>query len=180
MTEPRVSELQATESLSTSPPVRKTPWAWTIATFFGAGYWKHGPGTAGSVAAAAIWLLTGYIGSGRLSLAALSCLTAGAGLALLLIGIPASTIVARESGRKDPPFVVADEAVGQWITLVLCPSAIRYAVFGLVLFRLFDIWKPFPIRSIERLPEGWGIMFDDVAAGIYAWVGVQLIRHWLQ
>jgi phosphatidylglycerophosphatase A len=157
-----------------------TRWAWTVATFFGAGYWRRGPGTAGSVAAAALWLLAGYLAADRLSIAGVGWLTAAAAALLLAVGIPASTKVARESGRKDPQFVVADEAVGQWIALLGCPSKLRYAVSALVLFRLFDIWKPFPIRKIERLPGGWGIMLDDVAAGMYAWVCVQVLRHWIQ
>jgi phosphatidylglycerophosphatase A len=180
MTEPAPAAPRTTEAKGIEPPTAKTPWAWTVATFFGAGYWRRGPGTAGSVAAAGIWLLVGYLGSGRMSSGDLAWLTAAAALALLAVGIPASTVVARQSGRKDPQFVVADEAVGQWITLIACPSAIRYAVLGLLLFRVFDIWKPFPIRRIERLTEGWGIMLDDVGAGIYAWICLQLVRHWLQ
>ena len=61
-----------------------------------------------------------------------------------------------------------------------CPRQWEYALIGLVLFRLFDITKPPPIRRIEFLPEGWGIMLDDVAAGIYALICLQLIHHWLR
>jgi phosphatidylglycerophosphatase A len=63
---------------------------------------------------------------------------------------------------------VIDEVAGQWITLLGSPFGWRSALLALLLFRLFDITKPFPVRRLERLPEGWGIVFDDVAAGLYA------------
>ncbi len=107
-------------------------------------------------------------------------ITATAALLLLALAIPAATIVARETGRKDPQIVVADEVVGQWITLIAAPASWKFALAGLILFRLFDITKPPPIRKIEFLPEGWGIMLDDVAAGIYALICLQLIHHWLR
>ena len=100
-------------------------------------------------------------------------LAVGTGLAAVaatLVGIPAATIVARESGREDPGFVVVDEVAGQWIALIAVRPDWRHAVLALVLFRLFDIWKPWPIRRLERLPEGTGIMLDDVAAGLLALV----------
>jgi len=164
-----------------SATTKKTIWAWTIATFFGAGFWKPGPGTAGSVAAAVIWLFVGHRGwptpgsTTIISTTQLAWTTAAAALLLLAIAIPAATIVARESGRKDPQIVVADEAVGLWITLIAAPARWEYAIIGLVLFRLFDITKPPPIRKIEFLPGGWGIMLDDVGAGIYALICLQLI-----
>src|SRR5271163_4803416 len=166
--------------------MKKTLWAWTIATFFGSGFWKPGPGTAGSIAAALIWWCVGHLAwttpayTAIISSAQLAWITAAAALLLLGIAIPAATIVARESGRKDPQIVVADEAVGQWITLIAAPPTWEFALIGLVLFRLFDITKPPPIRKIEFLPEGWGIMLDDVGAGIYALICLQLIHHWLR
>jgi len=180
MTSPPVQPIQPT-SAAIDPPIKpkRTAWAWLLATFFGAGYWRPGPGTAGSLAAAAIWLAMGKIAGHHLSMEAFSLVTLAAALALLIIGIPAATIVARESGRKDPQIVVADEAVGQWIALFAAPVQWSYALLGLILFRIFDVWKPFPIRKIEHLPEGWGIMFDDVAAGIYAMAILQLIRLWV-
>ena len=102
------------------------------------------------------------------------------GIALtLLLGIPAATIVARESGRKDPQFVVVDEVAGQWIALLFSPFDWRHALIALVLFRLFDITKPFPVRQLESLPEGWGIVFDDVAAGLYALGVASFLRIWI-
>jgi phosphatidylglycerophosphatase A len=102
------------------------------------------------------------------------------GIALsLALGVPAATIAARESGRKDPGFVVIDEVAGQWIALLGSPADWKHALIALLLFRIFDITKPFPARQLESLPEGWGIVFDDVAAGLYAWGVASLIRLWI-
>ena len=95
-----------------------TNWAWTIATFFGAGFGKPGPGTWGSVAAVLLWAAYAW-GLHPAPHTLLLALLAGIALTLLL-GIPAATIVARESGRKDPQFVVIDEVAGQWIALLGC------------------------------------------------------------
>ncbi len=148
------------------PPARKTRWAWALATFFGAGYLRPGPGTYGSVAAILLWYAATHLfHPGPLTLA-LS--TAIAALAITLIGIPASTLVARESGRKDPGFVVIDEVAGQLVALILMRPDWKHAALALLLFRLFDIFKPWPIRKLEALPEGTGIMLDDIAAGLFA------------
>jgi len=96
----------------------------------------------------------------------------------IALGVPAATIAARESGRHDPGFVVIDEVAGQWITLLFSPADWRHGIVALILFRLFDITKPFPIRRLERLPAGWGIVFDDVAAGLYALGVASLLRLW--
>ena len=149
-------------------------WAWTIATFFGAGFGKPGPGTWGSVAAVLLWAAYAWLFHPAPLTLTLALVLA---IALtLILGIPASTIVARQSGRKDPQFVVIDEVAGQWITLLFSPADWQHALIALVLFRLFDITKPFPVRQLERLPEGWGIVFDDVAAGLYALGVASLLR----
>lgn len=153
---------------SSIPPVQahRTRWAWIVATFFGAGLGKPGPGTWGSVAAVLVWAAYALLlHPGPTGL--LVALLAGIALSILL-GVPAATIAARESGRHDPGFVVIDEVAGQWIALLGSPLGWRSGLLALVLFRLFDIYKPFPIRRLERLPAGWGIVFDDVAAGLYA------------
>ena len=156
--------------------LRKTRWAWTVGTFFGAGLLKPGPGTYGSVAAMLLWVGSAHaFGFGRLGL---GVLTAGAAAAATLIGIPAATIVAREAGRDDPGFVVIDEVAGQWIALIGARPDLKHALFALVLFRLFDIWKPWPIRLLEKLPEGTGIMLDDVAAGGLALLVGLLLGRW--
>ena len=110
--------------------------------------------------------------------ATLGVATAIAAAAATLIGIPAATIVARESGRKDPGQVVIDEVAGQLIALILCPPDWAHAILALLLFRAFDILKPPPIRQLERLPTGTGIMLDDVAAGLFALVVAQLVHLW--
>jgi phosphatidylglycerophosphatase A len=163
----------ANSNIQTHPPAEtKTLWAWAVATFFGAGLLKPGPGTYGSVAALVIWLTLAQ----TLHPAHLAVATIIAAIAVTLIGIPAATIVARESGLEDPGHVVIDEVAGQLIALILCPPDWAHAILALLLFRLFDILKPPPIRQIERLPEGAGIMLDDVAAGIFA-LGVFVLIH---
>lgn len=158
--------------------VRKTRSAWLVATFLGAGYLRPGPGTYGSVAAVALWLVAGSLvhhNTIRLTLA-----TAIAVLIATAVGIPAATRVAREAGREDPGFVVIDEVAGQWVALLFVPPLWPNALVALILFRFFDILKPPPIRRFEALPNGLGIMADDLVAGGFALTSVQLILHLLQ
>ena len=150
---------------STSPPPAKKPlWAWTVATFFGAGLLRPGPGTYGSAAAMLLWVGAAHLVHGP----ALVWGTVVAAALAVAIGIPAATIAARESGRKDPGFVVIDEVAGQWIAMIALRPDWPHALLALLLFRVFDIWKPWPIRRLEKLPEGTGIVVDDVAAGVLA------------
>jgi len=160
-----------------STATRKTLWAWAVATFFGAGLGKPGPGTWGSVAATLLWAIYAW-GAHANQMILVIALLVGIGLSILL-GVPAATIVARESGRHDPGFVVIDEVAGQWIALLGSPANWRSGLVALILFRLFDITKPFPARQLEGLPEGWGIVFDDVAAGLYALGVGWLLRHFI-
>lgn len=162
---------------TTSSPARKTFWAWTVATFFGAGLGKPGPGTWGSVAALLLWAAFADLEHPSAWVLFLA-LIAGIFLSIAL-GVPAATIAARESGRHDPGFVVIDEVAGQWIALLGSPVDWRHGLIALILFRLFDITKPFPARQLERLPDGWGIVFDDVAAGLYALGVASLLRIWI-
>jgi phosphatidylglycerophosphatase A len=92
------------------------------------------------------------------------------------IGIPASTIVAQEAAKKDPGFVVIDEVAGQLFALVALSPTWLHGLIALLLFRLFDIWKPWPIRYFEKFRDGWGIMLDDVVAGFFAFVVLQLLH----
>ncbi len=156
------------------PKPKRTRWAWIVATFFGAGYGKPGPGTWGSVAAVLLWGAYAWLAHPP-PRELLLVLLAGIAIAIAL-GVPAATIVEREAGRTDPGFVVVDEVIGQWIALLGSPTDWRHGLIALVLFRLFDIIKPFPVRRLERLPRGWGIVFDDVAAGLYALLIASLIR----
>ena len=154
----------------------KTWWAWLLATFFGAGLLRPGPGTWGSLAAAALW----YFGLRAAHLTGLhGAFVTAAGVALAtLIGIPAASRVEREYGRTDPGFVVIDEVAGQWLALTVAPLDLRYGIAALVLFRIFDIVKPWPARQLERLHGGTGIMLDDLAAGAYALGVMLLVRRW--
>src|ERR1039457_261060 len=163
-----------TSALNQNKNGTKCWWAWTVATFFGAGFGKPGPGTWASVAAVLLWAAYAWLAHPAPLTLTLALVLA---IALtLILGIPASTIVARESGRHDPQFVVIDEVAGQWIALLFSPFDLRHALIALVLFRLFDITKPFPVRQLEKLPEGWGIVLDDVGAGLYA-LGVASLLH---
>jgi phosphatidylglycerophosphatase A len=94
-----------------------------------------------------------------------------------LAGIPAASRVAQAAAVKDPQFVVIDEVAGQLIALIAVPLAWKTFLAGFILFRVFDILKPPPVRQLERLPGGTGIVLDDVAAGIFAFLGIHLLLH---
>ena len=163
----------ANSKVQVHPPAeKKTPWAWAIGTFFGAGLLQPGPGTYGSIAAVLLWYAAAH--ALHPAPAALAIGTTMAAIIATLIGIPAATIVARESGREDPGNVVIDEVAGQLFALIAIPADWRHALLSLLLFRAFDIAKPPPIRQFERLPAGTGIMLDDVAAGLFALAVAQL------
>jgi phosphatidylglycerophosphatase A len=148
-------------------------WATLVATFFGIGRIKPGPGTWASVATVIVWALA----STRIPPEARTWATLVAAAVVTLIGIPAATRVARASGIKDPQFVVIDEVAGQLVALIAVPLAWKTFLAGLILFRVFDISKPFPIRRLERLPEGTGIVVDDLGAGLYALAIMHLLLH---
>lgn len=152
---------------------RAPRWATLVATFFGIGLIRPGPGSWGSAATVVLWwLVAGGIAPEWQPIAAL-------GLAALAVavGIPAATQVSRASGLKDPQFVVIDEVAGQLITLVAAPVAWKSLLLGFILFRGFDIVKPPPVRQLEHLPEGFGIVIDDVGAGFYALAVMQVVLH---
>lgn len=148
-------------------------WATLIATFFGAGRLKPGPGTWGSLATLLVWAVLSHF------LPRASIIPVNIALAILAVavGIPAATRVARASGLKDPQFVVIDETAGQLITLIGAPLAWKSFLAGFILFRAFDIVKPPPVRQLERLPGGTGIVVDDVGAGLYALLVMHLLLH---
>ena len=155
---------------------KKTLWAWTLGTFFGAGLLRPGPGTYGSIATVLLWfsLIHGLHPSPH----AQTIATLIAALVITRVGIPAATVVARESGREDPGHVVIDEVAGQLFALIAVPADWQHTAIALVLFRFFDILKPPPIRRLERLPAGLGVMLDDVAAGLMALAVGHLLLHW--
>ena len=158
---------------ATSPAGRAPLWATLVATFFGVGRLKPGPGTWGSLATLLLWALA----SSRIPPASRAWATLVAAAAVTIIGIPAATRVARAHGSKDPQFVVIDEVAGQLVALIAVPLAWKTFLAGFILFRTFDMWKPFPIRRLERLPEGTGIVVDDLGAGIYALAVMHLLLH---
>ena len=134
-----------------------------VATWFGCGYAPAGPGTAGSLAALAIaWLLVRYGGWQPLWFAVLA-------LAASAPAIWAADVTARALNQKDPGVVVVDEVVGQWLALAGARQLnVKSWLGAFLLFRLFDIWKPVPVRNLEKLPGGAGIVADDLMAGLYA------------
>lgn len=155
-------------------PRAKAPlWATLVATFFGAGRLRPGPGTWGSLATVILWWLATRV----IPPAAQAWAAAVLALFVVLIGIPAATRVGRASGLIDPQFVVIDEVAGQLITLIAIPVSWKSLLLGFILFRGFDIVKPPPVRQLERLPEGTGIVVDDVGAGLYAFAVMQILRH---
>lgn len=165
----------STVKSQTELPVKSSAprWATLVATFFGAGRLRPGPGTWGSLATVMLWWLIGS----RIP-AALQAPVIFALLVLsVAIGIPAATLEARGCGREDPSHVVIDEVAGQLLTLIAAPIGWKPLLAGFILFRAFDIWKPWPIRSLERLPEGTGIVVDDLGAGVYALIVLQLLLH---
>jgi phosphatidylglycerophosphatase A len=142
-----------------------------LATWFGCGYSPVGPGTAGALGALIpAWLLCHY--------AAWPVWVWPVAAAVITVpGIWAAGETARHAGKKDPGIVVIDEVAGQWLTLAGAAMLNwKTVLVAFVLFRLFDIWKPPPVRQLEQLPGGAGIMADDLMAGIYGAVILGVVR----
>lgn len=141
----------------------------TIASVFGIGFIQKGGGTVAAIAFCIGWFLlpAGYVNSyWQLIITFLIC----------AIGTWSSNVVDAFWG-KDNSKVVIDEVAGMAIALLYAPHNIIFALIALVLFRLFDIFKPLGIRQLEKLPKGWGVMADDVLAGIYAFIIVRLVIY---
>jgi phosphatidylglycerophosphatase A len=169
-----MNDAGTTETTALKPKDAPAPtWAWAVGTFFGTGLLKPGPGTWSSLATTLIWFALGRaLPSGMrlpIHFAILALATA--------LGIPAATRIARALGKKDPGIVVIDETAGQLLTLLGAPLNWQSMLVGLILFRVFDITKPFPIRRLEKLPEGMGIVVDDLGAGLYAVMLMHLLLH---
>lgn len=148
-------------------PKRQT-WAWWIATVGGLGAVPYASGTFGSLAGIAIaWMLHLLLQpfSGFLEMAGLATVLA----LLVVLGVSASSVLAAELAEHDPSVIVIDEVCGMLVVLLLLPFVWGAVVMGFLLFRFFDIVKPFPISWVERrLPAGWGVMGDDLVAGVAA------------
>jgi phosphatidylglycerophosphatase A len=148
-------------------------WATLVATFFGIGRLRPGPGTWGSAATVLLWAALARMLAPPSRTPVAIALVVG----ITLVGILAATQVARGSGTRDPQFVVIDEVAGQLLALVAVPLAWKSFLAGFILFRVFDIVKPPPVRQLEALPDGTGIVLDDIAAGLYALGTMHLLLH---
>lgn len=136
-----------------------------FASGFGAGYAAYASGTVASAMAFVPYMALHALNRPSLPPAA-------AYLAILAVvfvaGVRASTHAESILREKDPHYVTIDEFIGQWVALFLVPISAASLITGFFLFRLFDVWKPWPVRQSQSLPNGMGIMIDDVLAGIYA------------
>jgi phosphatidylglycerophosphatase A len=142
-----------------------------ISTFFGIGFFPKAPGTAASAAAVVVYRLGVHGLPWPWYLLFL--------LALFVLGHAVSSTYAAELGQDDPQRIVIDEAFGQFLALFLVPSRWLPLILAFVFFRFFDIIKPSPIRRLEKLPAGWGIMADDAGAGLAAGALVHLLLLWI-
>jgi len=149
-----------------------------LVTGFGSGWLPGAPGTWGSLAAAGLWLVTARAMGHRPTV--LTAIVAAGVIGAVAISVALSPWAVRRAGREDPSFVVIDEWAGQWVALLGMPWLLGacvgwgdlavVAAVQFVLFRVFDITKPWPCRRLEKLPAGWGIVADDLAAGLWALV----------
>jgi phosphatidylglycerophosphatase A len=131
-----------------------------LASVFGAGYAPVASGTVGSlVTVVAVWLLP--LTPARIGVAL---------VVVVLVGLWAGSRVERVLGRKDPGIIVIDEVAGMLLSVILLPRTIPVLVTAFLLFRLFDVWKPFPARESQALTGGMGVMVDDLIAGTYTLV----------
>jgi phosphatidylglycerophosphatase A len=141
-----------------------------IATGFYTGYAPKAPGTAGSL----FGLFLYWAIPGSKSVYSL------VGIALIFFtGVWAANQVEKETKVHDNQIIVIDEIVGMLITVALFEKTLIWLVVGFLLFRFFDIMKPFPAKSSEKIPHGWGVMMDDVIAGIYSALSLRLIYYFL-
>jgi len=137
-----------------------------ISTVFNIGKLPLAPGTWASIAATICWYML-FKDANPITLPAISFM-------LFLIGVFASDTIVQDTREHDPSRVVIDEWVGQWLTFSMFPVNITTGIVGLVAFRIFDILKPGPVKWAERLPGGWGIMADDIVAGIMAFIVLKI------
>ena len=162
----------------------EAPVSTLFSTGLGAGLFPVAPGTAGSAVGLALaWLLAGALSRVTGSSVAASVGLLMSGLLVGLVGVPLSTRAARVLAARDPGCIVIDEVAGQLLSAVPVPL-FRYASLGwewsvwiasFLFFRLFDVWKPGVIYRLQDLPEGWGIVADDIAAGVAAALATALL-----
>ena len=146
-----------------------------IASFGYVGYFPVAPGTAGSLAALALFAFLKWIGVTAIELTAI--------VAVFAIGVWAAHGTEEALGRKDPGIVVIDEVLGMLITLAVLPLSLLGVALGFLLFRLLDVIKPYPAAQLEHLHGGLGIMADDAVAGLYAHLALRaclwMVPAWL-
>ena len=129
-----------------------------LATCFKIGHLPIAPGTWGSLAAIiGWWLWLQYLDPLVFIILIITIFT---------IGVFTTNIIIDHTGEKDPSRIVIDEVAGQWLGLLMLPDDRLYIAGAFILFRLLDIIKPWPIRQLEQLPKGWGVMLDDMLAGL--------------
>ena len=138
-----------------------------VATAAYSGHVPVAPGTAGSLVGLAVFALVRALGGPAIEVVTI--------IALVAAGIWAASEAERHFGRSDPGAIVIDEVAGMLVTLCWLPVSWGGALIGFLAFRAFDIVKPFPARAAERLPRGWGVMADDIVAGVYAHVVLRLL-----
>jgi len=147
----------------------------TIATAFGAGYAPIAPGTVGALLACillAIYIhLIGINNNTNFQIGFILLI-----ILTTLLGVWATQNLQKEWG-EDPSKVVVDEVIGVWINLLFVPLTWQNIFLGFILFRFFDIAKPLGIRKMEAFENGWGVMLDDVLAGIYGNIVLQIILY---
>ncbi len=137
-----------------------------IATFLGIGKIPFAPGTWASLAAVPLFYpLVDY-----------PLIHAATLVVVYFLGVYTTGRYAQSIGETDPPSAVMDEVLGMGMAMLAIPRQWHFVVMAIILFRLFDIWKPYPIRRLEKLPWGWGIMTDDLVAGLYALAWVHIGR----
>jgi len=141
-----------------------------IATVAFCGYAPVAPGTFGSAAGLVVYLIVWRTRSPLIEVGLIA--------ATFVLGVWSATLAERYFGGTDPGPVVIDEVLGMLLTLAFIPVGLSGALAGFVLFRIFDVIKPFPADRLERLHGGLGIMADDAMAGIYANLGLRLVM-WL-
>ena len=147
-----------------------------LATALGVGYSPFAPGTAGAIIGCVVlWVFEKY---NIISTTSTPLLFIGLIVSTTILGIIATDKLENEWG-KDPNKVVIDEVIGMWITMMFVPFSLINVLIGFVLFRFFDIAKPLGIRKLEKLEGGIGVMADDMLAGIYANILLQLIIHFI-
>lgn len=151
---------------------------WKIfATGFGAGYSPIAPGTMGALVGMLIILpkmLWGFACFHPVSFVDIDLLVLI--VVFFAIGVLATNALEKEWGH-DPQKIVIDEIVGYWIALLVVPFSWNTLILAFILFRIFDIWKPLGIRKMEKLKGGWGVMMDDVLAGVYANIVLQVLLY---